>query len=72
MITIKLKHRLSSEQEMWLTKNVGPRIFYLHNKVGGIGWLATETSGNPKNSRIWELRFENDSHATWFSIIFSE
>jgi hypothetical protein len=27
------------QTEAWCMKYIGPRQFYLHNKIGGTGWL---------------------------------
>ena len=76
MITINLKDRLTGEQELWLLKNVGPRLHYLHNSVGGEGWIAKQkkVSFSDKNQfsfhYVWELSFEDDRIATWFILMF--
>ncbi len=25
--------------EAWCMKHIGPRLFYLHNRIGGTGWV---------------------------------
>jgi hypothetical protein len=39
-ITLKLKRSLGSHEEQWLAKNIGPRMHYMHNSIGGQGWIA--------------------------------
>jgi hypothetical protein len=80
--TIRLNNGLSPRAEQWLYKNVGPRMHYLHNSIGGQGWVAKleneqvirETSDGEKytsHSRVWKLTLEDDKLATWFTIMFS-
>lgn len=82
-ISIKLKYGLNSYHEQWLTKNVGPRLHYLHNSIGGQGWIAkkgyeevdyTNMQGNESKMRVivWNLTFQEDKYATWFRILFPE
>lgn len=28
----------TSTAEAWCLKHIGPRLYYLHNKIGGEGW----------------------------------
>ena len=83
MIMINLKNRLNGEQEQWLAKNVGPRLHYLHNSIGGQGWIAkkgseevdyTDSLGNESKIHVicWNLTFQEDKFATWFRIMFPE
>jgi hypothetical protein len=83
MITIKLKDGLYTDQEQWLSKNVGRRLHHLHNSIGGEGWLVkqyteqivTETSDGEKyttNQRIWKLTLENESYASFFLMMFPQ
>lgn len=82
-ITITLKSGLSTKAEQWILKNVGPRLFYLHNKAGGEGWLMKlenqqiirETSDGEKytsHSRVWKLTLEDERLATWFLLQFPQ
>lgn len=72
MITITLKHSLNGEQEQWLAKNIGPRLHYIHNSIGGQGWLAKYKWLPGMVSRRWTLTFEDDRYATFFALKFSE
>jgi hypothetical protein len=83
MITIKLKHGLTPASEQWLAKNVGPRMHYLHNSIGGQGWIAKqhneqvirETSDGEKyttHQRAWKLTLEDERFASWFLIKFPQ
>lgn len=74
-ITIKLKSGLSPRAEQWLAKNVGPRLHYLHNSIGGEGWLLKLTQTSPDGlayERQWTLTLENESFASWFLIQFPQ
>lgn len=31
--------------EIWCTKHVGPRLYYIHNKIGGKGWRIMRKDG---------------------------
>jgi hypothetical protein len=80
-VTIKIK-QLYGEHENWLAKNVGPRLHYLHNSIGGEGWIAkkgteeVEMEGHGVTYRghvtVWNLTFQEDKYATWFRIMFPE
>jgi hypothetical protein len=70
-IKIPLKSNLTSEQEMWLAKNVGPRLHYLHNSIGGQGWIANYEWTSGVVQRKWYLTLQDDKLATFFAIKFS-
>jgi hypothetical protein len=81
--TVKLKSGLSSTAEQWLMKNIGRRLHYLHNSVGGEGWICKLRNeqeiiegidGNPTahHYRAWHLTFEDDKMATWFCLMFPQ
>jgi len=72
MITITLDHNLTNEQEQWLAKNVGPRLHYLHNSIGGEGWIAKLQWKPGMANRYWNLTLENDSYASFFLINFPQ
>jgi hypothetical protein len=36
-VTIKIKNYQMAEA--YCLKHIGPRLFYIHNKVGGQGWI---------------------------------
>lgn len=83
MITIKLKYGLNSHHEQWLAKNIGPRMHYLHNSIGGQGWIAKqhneqiirETSDGEKfttHQRVWKLTLEDERFATFFLMMFPQ
>ena len=82
-ITITLKNGLSPYAEQWLAKNVGPRLHYLHNSIGGEGWLMklhnqqeihTGVDGDTytRHSRVWKLTLEDDRFASWFLLQFPQ
>jgi len=83
MITIKLKYGLNSHHEQWLAKNIGPRMHYLHNSIGGQGWVAKqhneqiiqETSDGEKyttHQRVWKLTLEDERFASFFLMMFPQ
>jgi hypothetical protein len=65
MITIPIRD-FTNEHEVWIAKNVGPRMHWLHNSRGGRGWIAK------RNGPEWTLTFEDDRYATLFGLMFSE
>ena len=70
MITINIKE-FGFNQEQWLCKNVGPRMHYLHNSIGGQGWIA-KRSKYPYEKTQWTLTLEDDRIASWFCIMFPQ
>jgi hypothetical protein len=71
MKTITLDKQLTEEQEQWIVKNIGPRMHYLHNSIGGLGWIVKKQFKPGMAGTYWELTLENDSYATFFVIKFS-
>lgn len=71
-ITIDLKHGLNGEQESWLAKNVGPRLFHIHNRIGGEGWLAKYDWSSGMVHRHWELTLEDERYASFFLLKFPQ
>lgn len=65
MITINIKD-FGFNQEHWLAKNVGPRMHYLHNSIGGQGWIAK------RNGNQWALTLQDDKFASWYLIMFPQ
>jgi hypothetical protein len=83
MITIKLKHGLDPNAEQWLAKNIGPRMHYLHNSIGGQGWIAKqhnepvthETSDGERytsHHRVWKLTLEDERFVSFFLLQFPQ
>lgn len=82
MITIKLKHGLQPAEEQWLSKNIGRRLHYLHNSIGGEGWIAKqhneqevlqdEGGSFTRHKRVWKLTLENESYASFFLLQFPQ
>ena len=74
-VKIRLPKQLSPLQEQWLMQNIGPRMHYLHNSIGGQGWLVKkewkkhefrETTA----SQHWYLFIEDDKLANFFILKF--
>lgn len=82
MITITLKHGLTPASEQWLAKNIGPRMHYIHNSIGGEGWIAKlhneqvimhdEGGSYTRHQRVWKLTLEDERFASWFLIKFPQ
>lgn len=45
MTEFKIKNRSSAEA--WCLKHLGPRLYYLHNKIGGEGWRIMKSQKSP-------------------------
>ena len=65
MITLSMRD-FTNEHEVWIAKNVGPRMHWLHSSRGGRGWIAK------RKGPEWTLTFEDDRYATLFGLMFSE
>ena len=61
MISIHLKTNLNPEQEKWIYKHIGPKLYHLHNKIGGRGWMI-DKGFYPEYGL--HLEFEDDQMAT--------
>ncbi len=72
MITITLKDNLKPEEEQWLAKNIGPRMHYIHNSIGGQGWVARHEWKPNMVSKYWTLTFEDERYATFFLLKFPQ
>jgi hypothetical protein len=70
--TITLKGNLTGEQEQWLAKNIGPRMHYIHNSIGGQGWIARHEWKPGMVSKYWNLSIEDDRLATFFVLMFPQ
>lgn len=71
-ITIKLKNGLRAKEELWLAKNVGPRLHYLHNSIGGEGWIAKQTWDPGVVNKHWTLTLEDERYASFFILMFPQ
>lgn len=40
------------QTEAWCMKHIGPRLFYLHNKIGGEGWMILRQGSSTPVLRI--------------------
>ena len=46
-------------------------MHYLHNSIGGQGWIAKQEWEPNMVTKKWYLTFEEDKYATIFTIMFS-
>jgi hypothetical protein len=37
-MTVDIEISNIGQTEAWCMKHIGPRLFYIHNKIGGPGW----------------------------------
>ena len=52
--------------EAWCTKHVGPRLYYIHNRMGGEGWQIKKVGMGPI------LYIEDDIKATMAMLMLIE
>ena len=71
-ITINLKNRPSPLEEQWLVKNVGPRMHYMHNSIGGQGWIANMCWTPELTGRQWRLTLDDERYVSFFIIMFPQ
>jgi len=75
-VKIRLPKQLSPLQEQWLMQNIGPRMHYLHNSMGGQGWLVKKEweehqfRNKLTSSQHWYLVVEDDKLASFFILKF--
>ena len=56
MTEVKI-HRITPELDRWLWRYVSPQSYYLHNRIGGVGWAMIRTKGG------WRLQIDDDKKA---------
>lgn len=55
-----------TKTEDWCSKIIGPRTYWLHNKLGGAGWrIINRGSG-------WELELQDEKQALLAILKFSD
>lgn len=64
--TIELSDLPRGEAEQWILQNVGPRLHWLHNSVGGQGWIIKRDYPN----KGWKLTFEDEKLASYYRLKF--
>jgi hypothetical protein len=62
---VKIPSNKVGEAELLCMKHISPRLFYLHNKRGGAGWIAK------KDGMDWFLEIENEKLATFILLKYS-
>jgi len=72
MVTLNLTRGLNTKEEHWLMQNIGPRLHYIHNSIGGQGWLAKYDWSTGVVDRHWTITFEDPKCATWFALTFPQ
>jgi hypothetical protein len=54
MLEVKLSQDKLSYVEQFCMSNISPRLFYIHNKRGGVGWIIK------RKGTEWVLELENE------------
>ena len=54
--------------EAWCMKHVGPRLYYIHDRIGGEGWRIMRS----RNKSEMLLCLEDDKKATMAMLMLSE
>ena len=57
---VKIKTSNITIVEEWCLKNVGPRLFWMHNKRGGLGWMIVKGF----DSMSWEFVLDDPKKMT--------
>ena len=65
---IEFKVTSIGKAEAWCMKHVGPRLYYIHDKIGGEGWRIMRAS---KHSETL-LCLEDDKKATMAMLMLVE
>jgi hypothetical protein len=64
---MKLKVKSLSSIEQWCEKHLGPRLYYIHDRRGGMVWrIKKDPAGG------WELEIDNDHQALLLILKFSD
>ena len=58
----------ASKAEAWCMKHIGPRLYYIHNKIGGQGWRIMRAY---KSSEVL-LCLEDDKQALMAMLTLSD
>jgi hypothetical protein len=58
-----------SKAEAWCMKHVGPRLYYIHDRIGGEGWRIMRRHGSPSEVL---LCLEDDKKATMAALTLIE
>jgi hypothetical protein len=64
---IEFKVTSIGKAEAWCMKHVGPRLYYIHDKIGGEGWRIMRT-----RSSETLLCLEDDKKATMAMLMLVE
>lgn len=66
MLEFKIKNRRLAEA--WCLRHLGPRLYYLHNKIGGEGWRIMRSPRGPEEL----LCIEDDKKALMAMLTLSD
>lgn len=58
----------ASKAEAWCMKHVGPRLYYIHDRIGGEGWRIMRS----RNKSEMLLCLEDDKKATMAMLMLIE
>jgi len=65
---IEFKVPSVGKAEAWCMKHVGPRLYYIHDRIGGEGWRIMRS----RNKSEMLLCLEDDKKATMAMLMLSE
>ena len=65
MAIIKVEQRPSEKEIQWLSNNIGERLSYLPNYIGGKGWRFRRQAIDN-----WSLEFDDDKLASYYILKF--
>lgn len=64
---IEFKVTNAGKAEAWCMKHIGPRLYYIHDRIGGEGWRIMRCRGESKVL----LCLEDDRQATMAMLTLS-
>ena len=65
---IEFKVPSVSKAEAWCMKHIGPRLYYIHDRIGGEGWRIMRS----RTTSEMLLCLEDDKKATMAMLMLSE
>lgn len=69
-VTIEVS-QITTEQETWIHRNIGPRTYYLHTMRGGKGWRIRINNNVLRDRKPWAITFDDDKMASLFVLKWS-
>jgi hypothetical protein len=65
MVDIPISRHNIHTVHQWCEKHISPRSYWMHNKIGGPGWILHSM---PRNEQDWRVAFNDDHDAIVFKL----